>query len=56
MTQSFRAGLVFPVGRIGRYIREKCPHLKVGKTGPVFMAAVIEYLCAEILEIAGENS
>ena len=51
-TQSKRAGITFPVGKIGRLMR--CESKRVGAEAPVFMAAVMEYLCAEILEIAGE--
>ena len=57
MTQSLRAGITFPVGRIGRYMRKGSAHSlsggRVGRDAPVFMAAVMEYICAEILEIAG---
>ena len=36
-------------------MREDKYNLTVGKTAPVFMAAVLEYLCAEILEISGDE-
>ena len=54
MTQSARAGLTFPVGRIGRYMREKLSHkMRCAKHAPVFAAAVLEYLCAEVLDMTG---
>ena len=46
-----RAGLTFPVGRIGRYLRRGKD--RVGAGAPVFCAAVLEYLTAELLELAG---
>ncbi len=54
--QQTRAGLIFPVGRIGRLMRAKQSNLRVGGTGPVFMAAVLEYLCADILHYAAEET
>ena len=53
-TQSTRAGLLFPVGRIGRYMRTKGT-FRVSIDAPVYLTAVMEFLCAEILEIAGES-
>ncbi|GAA5916266.1 hypothetical protein JCM6882_005062 [Rhodosporidiobolus microsporus] len=52
-----RAGLVFPVGRIKRYLRQTThSHVRLGATAPVYLAAVLEYLTAEILELAGNAS
>ena len=52
-TMSSRAGLTFPVGRIKRHLKTNDPHNRISKGAPVYMAAVLEYMAAEILEIAG---
>jgi histone H3/H4 len=52
-TRSSRAGLQFPVGRLGRYLREGRYSERLGAGAPVYLAAVLEYLAAEILELAG---
>mmetsp|Transcript_10091 Transcript_10091/g.34376 ORF Transcript_10091/g.34376 Transcript_10091/m.34376 type:complete len:144 (-) Transcript_10091:235-666(-) len=52
-TRSAKAGLQFPVGRIGRYLKQGRYAQRVGAGAPVYAAAVLEYLCAEILELAG---
>ena len=52
-SSSVKAGLQFPVGRIGRYIRQGKYATRMGAGAPVYLAAVLEYLCAEILELAG---
>ena len=52
-TRSAKAGLQFPVGRVARYIRKMRIASRVGAGAPVYMAAVLEYLSAEILELAG---
>lgn len=53
VSRSFRAGLQFPVGRIARYLREGRYAERIGAGAPVYMAAVMEYLCAEIIEMSG---
>ena len=52
-SRSTRAGLQFPVGRIHRYLRKGNFAKRVGSGAPVYLAAVMEYLTAEILELAG---
>ncbi|XP_034972152.1 histone H2A, sperm-like isoform X2 [Zootoca vivipara] len=52
-SRSARAGLDFPVGRIGRLLRRGRYAERVGVGASVYMAAVLEYLTAEILELAG---
>ena len=52
-SRSSRAGLQFPVGRIHRLLRKGNYAQRVGAGAPVYMAAVMEYLAAEILELAG---
>ena len=53
VSKSVKAGLQFPVGRIGRYLKKGRYAARVGGGAPVYLAAVLEYLCAEILELAG---
>eukprot|EP01112_Ceratiomyxa_fruticulosa_P015589 TRINITY_DN45_c0_g1_i4.p1 TRINITY_DN45_c0_g1~~TRINITY_DN45_c0_g1_i4.p1 ORF type:complete len:152 (-),score=46.22 TRINITY_DN45_c0_g1_i4:187-642(-) len=55
-SRSFRAGLQFPVGRIHRQLREGRYAARIGAGAPVYLAAVLEYLAAEILELAGNAS
>ena len=52
-TRSSRAGLQFPVGRVHRHLRQGRYAARTGSGAPVYMAAVLEYLAAEILELAG---
>ncbi|XP_062216018.1 histone H2A-like [Phragmites australis] len=51
--RSVKAGLQFPVGRIGRYLKKGRYAQRVGSGAPVYLAAVLEYLAAEVLELAG---
>lgn len=55
-TRSSRAGLQFPVGRIHRQLRDGRYAARIGAGAPVYLAAVLEYLAAEILELAGNAS
>ena len=55
-TRSNKAGLQFPVGRIHRQLREGRFAARIGAGAPVYLAAVLEYLAAEILELAGNAS
>lgn len=52
-SRSAKAGLQFPVGRIARYMRQARVANRIGAGAPVYMASVMEYLTAEILELAG---
>ncbi|CAD7956067.1 unnamed protein product [Amoebophrya sp. A25] len=51
--RSKRAGLMFPVGMIERKLKEMGVAKRVGSGASVYLAAVLEYLTAEVLELAG---
>ena len=53
VSRSSKAGLQFPVARIGRYLKKGKYATRLGAGAPVYLCAVLEYLCAEILELAG---
>lgn len=53
VSKSAKAGLQFPVGRVKRLIKGKTHGMRVSDTAAVYTAAVLEYLNAEVLELAG---
>jgi histone H2A len=53
VSKSARAGLIFPVGRVRRHLKDSKVAPRIGVGAPVYLAAVLEYLSAEILELAG---
>merc|ERR1712031_74584 len=53
VSRASKAGLQFPVGRIARFMKQGRYAERVGAGAPVYAAAVLEYLAAEILELAG---
>ena len=55
-TASSRADLTFPVGRLTRMIKQGKYSSQTSVGAGVFMAAVLEYLTSEILELAGEHT
>ena len=50
-----KAGLVFPVGRIGSLLRRGRYSRRVSSGAAVFLAATLEYLTAETLELASKT-
>lgn len=50
-SRSSKAGLQFPVGRIARFLKAGKYAERVGAGAPVYLAAVLEYLAAEVCEL-----
>ncbi|XP_024029106.1 histone H2A.1 [Morus notabilis] len=53
VSKSVKAGLQFPVGRIVRYLKKGRYAQRTGTGAPIYLSAVLEYLAAEVLELAG---
>lgn len=56
MRKRVLAGLEFPIARTGRLIRSLSTVPRLGQSAPIYLAAVLEYICAEILELAGNST
>ncbi|NXX20319.1 H2AL protein, partial [Podargus strigoides] len=52
-TRSAKAGLQFPVGRVYRFLKRGNYADRIGPGAAIYLAAVLEYLSAEVLELAG---
>ena len=52
-SRSSKAGIVFPVGRVHRFLKLGRYASRIGAGAPVYLAAVMEYMVAEVLELAG---
>ncbi|KAL8166401.1 hypothetical protein V2J09_007900 [Rumex salicifolius] len=55
VSRSSKAGIVFPVGRVARFLKAGKFAERVGDGAPVYLAAVLEYLAAEVRNAARDN-
>lgn len=53
VSRSARAGLQFPVGRVQRHMKKNGAVRRVAAGSAIYLAAVMEYIAAEVLELAG---
>ena len=51
---SINKDALFPVSKIGTQLQNAQIASKIGITAPVFLSAVLEYMAAEVLSIAGK--
>ncbi|XP_045144891.1 histone H2A-Bbd type 1-like [Echinops telfairi] len=56
LSRSHRAELQFPVSRVERLLREGSYAQRLSSATPVFFAGVLEYLIANILEMASNEA
>eukprot|EP01059_Diplonema_ambulator_P030155 TRINITY_DN505_c0_g1_i2.p2 TRINITY_DN505_c0_g1~~TRINITY_DN505_c0_g1_i2.p2 ORF type:complete len:176 (+),score=91.14 TRINITY_DN505_c0_g1_i2:36-530(+) len=55
-SRSSKAGLTFPVARFGNLLKKGRYAKRVSSSAAVFMAAVLEYTCAELLALSAKVS
>lgn len=54
-SRSQKAGLIFPISRLNRHLRDAGRTKRIGAGAPVYLAAVLEYVANEIVEAAGND-
>ncbi len=55
-TRTKRAGITFPVGRVHRFLRKTKRTQRISSDAAVYLASVLEYVVAEIVELAGHTA
>eukprot|EP00796_Vickermania_ingenoplastis_P000470 gene470-250_t len=55
-SKSAKAGLIFPVARVGSLLRRGQYARRVSASGATYLAGVLEYLTAELLELTATPS
>jgi len=56
LSRSARAGVQFPVGRLHRYMKPYVPNgCRISGHAAIYTASILEYLTAEVLELAGNS-
>ena len=53
-SRSERAGTTISVGRVHRHMKNGRFAQRIGRTAPVYMAGVLDYLIAEVVELSGD--
>ncbi|KAM6151495.1 histone H2A-like 3 [Rhynchocyon petersi] len=56
LSRSARAELQFPVSRVDRFLRDRNYAQRLRPSSPVFFTGILEYLMANVLELAGEEA
>ncbi|GAM20341.1 hypothetical protein SAMD00019534_035160 [Acytostelium subglobosum LB1] len=51
VSKSSKAGLIFPVGRIHTLLRGRVPTKRISVLASIYLAAILEYLASEVLEL-----
>ncbi len=54
-SQSVRAGLQFAVPRVARFMKQGRYADRIGGGAPVYLASALQYICSEVLELAGNE-
>merc|ERR1719253_1761352 len=55
-TTSGKAGLCFPVSRVSKALRKGGYCTRLGAAASIYLTAVLEYITAEIIELAGNSA
>ena len=55
-SKSHRAGLSLPAARVNRAMKKSSGLPRIGGSAPIYLTAVLEYVVAEVMEIAGNHT